>query len=313
MKVLKAYKFRLYPTEEQQRFFIETFGCVRFTYNMILMHRQLGGEKSEKLTPAKLKKQYPFLKKTDSLALANTQKNLERAFTNFFQGRAGYPKLKSKKSPSQSYTTNNQQHTIYLKEGKLKLPKLKTLVAVDVHRPINGVIKSATISARNNRDFYVSILCREEIQSLPATGKSVEISYCPEQLAELSADVSIEPFCQAELARKTAKAERKLKCRWKSAKRRKVKLAEAKNYQKQKQKVQQLYEQQLNQKKAYIDELSIRLMRDFDLIYVEAEPQIDDTNDFTNADWARFTQKLKYKADWYGKKVIIAAPSSSKG
>lgn len=107
MKVLKAYKFRIYPNEEQIQYFIQTFGCVRFTYNQLLYARKKAlqaGDYVTRLTPAQLKKDYPFLKQTDSLALANAQRNLDRAFKNYFSKRAGYPKWKSKKSHWQSYT-----------------------------------------------------------------------------------------------------------------------------------------------------------------------------------------------------------------
>ena len=86
LSVLKAYKFRIYPTEEQKQFFIQTFGCVRFTYNQLLkakMEELTTNAEKEKLTPAKLKR-VSFLKETDSLALANAQRNLERAFSQLF-------------------------------------------------------------------------------------------------------------------------------------------------------------------------------------------------------------------------------------
>ncbi len=59
----------------------------------------------------------------------------------------------------QSYTTNNQTHTVYLKNGHLKLPKQKELIKINQHRPVEGTIRSATISARYNEEFYVALLC----------------------------------------------------------------------------------------------------------------------------------------------------------
>ena len=101
----------------------------------------------ERLSPAKLKKRFSILKEVDSLALANAQRHLDRAFKNYYQGRASYPKLKSKRSRWQSYTTNNQQHTVYIQDGMLKVPKLKSLIPLELHREIKGNIKTATISA----------------------------------------------------------------------------------------------------------------------------------------------------------------------
>ncbi|QZT34371.1 transposase [Caldalkalibacillus thermarum TA2.A1] len=90
----KAYKFRLYPTKEQEQLLAKTFGCVRFVYNKMLEERKQIFEKfkddKEALkqhkfpTPAKYKRDFPWLKEVDSLALANAQLNLQKAFTNFF-------------------------------------------------------------------------------------------------------------------------------------------------------------------------------------------------------------------------------------
>ena len=95
--MLKAFKFRIYPTTLQKQWFIQNFGCVRFTYNYLLKVRQESYAKTGAIdytvTPASLKKKYPFLKTADSLALANAQLNLDRAFRNYFKGRASFPKL----------------------------------------------------------------------------------------------------------------------------------------------------------------------------------------------------------------------------
>ena len=84
----KAYKYRIYPTEEQKVFFAKTFGSVRFIYNVMLHdkkeHYEAHGEMLYN-TPAQYKKEHTFLKEVDSLALANAQLNLEKAYKNFFR------------------------------------------------------------------------------------------------------------------------------------------------------------------------------------------------------------------------------------
>ena len=161
MKIIKkAYKFRIYPTLEQVIFFLKNFGCVRKVHNLMLDDRKKGyeeykstGIKTEYPTPAKYKEEYPYLKEVDSLALANAQLNLEKAFKNFLKNKDfGFPKYKCKSNPVQSYTTNNQ-NTIYIKDSYIKLPKLKSLVKIRLHREIKGVIKSVTIS-KNSLDHY---------------------------------------------------------------------------------------------------------------------------------------------------------------
>ena len=135
MKQQKAYKFRIYPTILQKIFFAKSFGCVRFIYNIMLEDRikayeESKGNPDKKIkypTPAKYKKEYEFLKEVDSLALANAQMNLDKAYKNFFRDKSvGFPKFKSKKNPVQSYTTNNQDGTVNIFENLLKFPKLQS-------------------------------------------------------------------------------------------------------------------------------------------------------------------------------------------
>jgi len=111
----KAYMFRLYPTQEQEKLLAKTFGCVRFVYNKMLSERKemyeqfkddkeaLKGQKFP--TPAKYKVAFAWLKEVDSLALANAQLNLQQAYNNFFSGRAQFLKFRNRKA-KQSYTTN---------------------------------------------------------------------------------------------------------------------------------------------------------------------------------------------------------------
>ncbi|MGE7857711.1 helix-turn-helix domain-containing protein, partial [Bacillus sp. NPDC094064] len=127
----KAYKFRLYPTEEQAHLIRKTFGCVRFVYNKMLAERKEIYEtykenkeerKKQKFPPpAKYKAQYEWLKEVDSLALTNAQLNLQTAYKNFFSGQSDFPTFKSRKS----YTTNRVNGNIMLFHGYIKLPKLK--------------------------------------------------------------------------------------------------------------------------------------------------------------------------------------------
>ena len=148
MKIVKkAYKFRIYPTLEQVIFFSKNFGCVRKVHNLMLDDRKKAyeeykstGIKTKYPTPAKYKKEYPYLKEVDSLALANAQLNLEKAYKNFLKNKDfGFPKYKCKSNPVQSYTTNNQ-NTIYIRDSYIKLPKLKSLVKIKLHRKIKVYI-----------------------------------------------------------------------------------------------------------------------------------------------------------------------------
>ena len=150
----KLIKYRLCPNNEQRILFVKTFGCCRKVYNLMLESKLQNYKITGKfitVTPAMYKKEYPWLREVDSLALCNKQLDLERAFNNCFnkshKKRTGFPKFKSAKHDRKSYTTNNSNGTIAITGNYIKLPKLGKVKAV-IHRvpELNWVIKSATIS-----------------------------------------------------------------------------------------------------------------------------------------------------------------------
>ena len=120
-KINRAVKIRIYPSAEQRVQIEKTIGCSRFIYNYMLADKMEHYKKEKKMlrnTPASYKKEYPWLKEVDSLALANVQMHLESAFHKFFREPfAGFPRFKSKKSSRKSYTTNVVNGNIFL-EGK---------------------------------------------------------------------------------------------------------------------------------------------------------------------------------------------------
>ena len=166
----KAYKFRIYPDAEQKVLFAKTFGCVRFIYNKMLSDKieyyKLTGEKLNN-TPAQYKAEFLWLKEVDSLALANAQMNLQKAYNNFFTNpkKFGFPKFKSKRKSRNSYTTNNQKGSVKIENGYLQLPKTG-LVRIKQHRniPADYQIKSVTVSMTASGKYYASILCEYENQ-----------------------------------------------------------------------------------------------------------------------------------------------------
>ncbi|WP_346024879.1 helix-turn-helix domain-containing protein, partial [Alkalibacterium indicireducens] len=89
--MLKAYKYRLYPNEEQKNYFANCFGCARFIYNQMLSDKIDHYKETKQMlntTPAQYKEEFSFMKAVDSLALANAQQNLERAYKNFFRDKS---------------------------------------------------------------------------------------------------------------------------------------------------------------------------------------------------------------------------------
>lgn len=115
-------------------------------------------------TPAKYKDEFKWLKEVDSLALANAQLNLQKAYKSFFSGKTEFPKFKNRKA-RQSYTTNVVNGNITLLDGYIKLPKMEP-VKIKQHRriPAHYIIKSCTISRTKTHKYYVSILTEYEHQ-----------------------------------------------------------------------------------------------------------------------------------------------------
>ena len=161
-KINRAVKIRIYPNAEQRVQIEKTIGCSRFIYNCMLADKMEHCKKEKKMlrnTPASYKKEYPWLKEVDSLALANVQMHLESAFHKFFrEPSAGFPRPKSKKSSRKSYTTNVVNGNIFLEGKYLKLPKM-TAVRMKLHRPISEKwkLKSVTVSREPSGKYFASL------------------------------------------------------------------------------------------------------------------------------------------------------------
>ena len=300
--MLKAYNYRIYPNKLQKEYLNKTFGCVRFIYNKMLSDKIEYYEKTGEMlknTPAQYKKEYQFLKEVDSLALANAQMNLDKAYKNFFRDKSvGFPKFKSKKTNRFSYTTNNQNGTIYIENGYIKIPKLKSKIKIVLHRQFKGLIKSVTISKTPSNKYYISILVdTENIQPLKNDNK-IGIDMGLDVFCTLSNGAKIKnPRFIKQYENKLAYEQRKLVRKVKGSKR----------YEKQRIKVAKLYEKIANCRKDFLHKISNIITNENQVIIMEtlSSKEVQQNKQLSKSvsdvSWYEFSRQLKYKSNWKGK------------
>ena len=245
-----VYRFRIYPNKIQQELFAKTFGCVRFVYNRMLAEKKECYEKTGKnlkVTPAKYKAEFPWLKEVDSLALCNAQLHLQIAYKNFFRDPSfGFPRFKSKKNPVKSYTTNSVNGNILLKDGKLKLPKAGW-IRIRQHRKIreDACLKGASVCMEADGRYYVSLLyfCEEKPVEIRNIRQAVGLDFSMKELyVDSNGKHAGYPHYFRNSEEKLAKAQRKLSHCRKGSNR----------YKKQQKKVARIHTHIAHQRKDYL-------------------------------------------------------------
>ena len=273
----RAIKYRAYPTTEQSIKFAKTFGCCRKVYNLMLSDKIESYKSTGKfaaVTPAKYKKDYPYLKEVDSLALANKQLDLQEAFRNCFsksrKKNNRFPKFKSAKHSRKSYTTNNQHGTVAVTDDSIKLPKIGYVKAVIHRKPDNNwAVKSATVSKESDGKFYISVLFEfsDTVNSYVAnTTNAIGLDYASDGLyVDNNGNVGTNHKYYRESHDKLAKAQRKLS-RMQGAKKHEVK---SNNYAKQLCKVNKIHRHIANQRLDNLHKISTEIANQYDVVCVE--------------------------------------------
>lgn len=274
-----AYKYRLYPNTKQQVLFAKTFGCCRKIWNLMLADRNEAYQKDKtsiEPSPASYKKDYPFLKEVDSLALANVQLNQRKAFKEFFKScktkknDRGFPKFKSAKTSKRSYTTNNQNGTIEIGEGFIKIPKVGKVKAV-IHREpeIEWKLKSATISQSSDGNFWCSVLFEYEECITPVcvdADKAIGLDYKSDGLyCDSNGNIATRHKFYRESQAKLAKEQRKLSHK-KGNKKGETK---SNNFLKQQKRVNKIHRHIANQRNDFLHKTSTEIANRYDIVAVE--------------------------------------------
>lgn len=287
--------------------FAKTFGCVRFIYNRMLSDKiKHYGETKQKLnnTPAQYKKEFGWLKEVDSLALANAQMNLQKAYDNFFRSpKTGFPKFKSKHKNRKSYTTNCVNGNISIENGCIKLPKIG-LVKLKQHRqiPNDYRLKSVTVSQSPSGKYYVSVLFEYESQVQEQPLHSfLGLDFSMHELYKDSDENEpAYPRYYRQAEKHLQREQRKLSKMQKGSK----------NRDKQRIKVAKLHEKAANQRKDFLHKQSRQITNAYDCVCVEdldmkaMSQALNFGKSVSDNGWGMFVTFLKYKLEEQGKQLV---------
>ena len=258
--------------------FAKTFGCCRKVYNLMLSDKIESYKSTGKfvtVTPAKYKKDYPYLREVDSLALANKQMDLQEAFRNCFsksrKKNNGFPKFKSAKHTRKSYTTNNQKGTVAITNNSIRLPKIGHVKAIIHRKPDdNWSIKSATVTQESDGKFYISVLFEiaDTINTYVAdTTNAIGLDYASDGLyVDNNGNVGTNHKYYRESHDKLAKAQRRLS-HMQGAKKHEIK---SKNYIKQLRKLNKIHRHISNQRLDNLHQISTKIANLYDVVCVES-------------------------------------------
>jgi len=312
-------KVRLYPTEAQAELFEKTFGCCRYIWNRMLADQQrfyLETGLHFLPTPAKYKKEAPFLKEVDNQALIQEHNKLSQAFRVFFKNPEafGYPRFKRKKDDRDSFTACNHEFesgpTIYTTKSGIRMTKAGIVEAVFPRRPLGWwKLKRVTVERTRTGKYYCSILYErgakqpEPITPTPETTLGLKNSLRHFYVADNGA-MADPPRWLKESQEKLADIQRRLSRMQ----------PESKNYQETVQKYRLLHEHIANQRRDYLHKESRRIANDWDAVCVRADDFTEITRSMSignmmDAGYGIFREYLRYKLARQGKPLILVSRS----
>ena len=310
----RAYRYRLYPNEEQKVLIAKHLGSCRFIYNYALAKKvkayQVDGTNLSRfdiqadLPNMKKSDEHCWLKEVNSLSLQASLANLDSAYTKFFREHKGFPNFKSKKDSKQSFSIP-QNTKVDFENGRVFIPKFKIGIKAKLHRTFEGIVKSSTITRTSTGKYFISILVEVNKSDVPmkpiCESKAVGIDLGIKTFAVLSDGTEIpNPKYLKQSLDKVKHLQRSLSHKTKGSK----------NRDKARRKLALAHERVTNQRKDFLHKVTKYLVSNYDTICLEdlnVKGMVKNhhlAQSISDVSWSMFNTLLEYKAQEQGVNIL---------
>ncbi len=308
--MLKAFKYRFYPTPEQETLLRRTMGCARLVYNRALAARTEGwyerrerigyADTSAMLTLWKKQEDLQFLNEVSCVPLQQGLRHLQKAFANFWAGQAKYPNFKKKHHGGSAEFTKS---AFKWKDGSVWLAKCSEALPIRWSRQLPKGCEPSTITVKLDASgrFHVSLLVDTVIEPLPKTDKSIGLDVGISSLiATSNGDKIANPRHFKRLRSKLRRVQKSLSRKQKGSN----------NRHKQRQIVAKVHSQITDSRKDFLHKLTTQLVNENQTIVVEDLAIKNMVKNhklalhISDASWGELVRQLAYKCEWYGRELI---------